>query len=552
MIIKSFILLTIISIYYPKNELLASWTDDQVKQELQTHKTEIEQVRTEINVQGDRYSFPLSLAMAKWASKKARNTTSATEQKKYASLAREILNEARGFGWQNRAPTSKEGACMASTSVDIALATNDNIDTLWDGMPRTAGKANTLHYDYLKRAAIAARFIGSKSEYLTESGLITWARLPGVRNSLVDPLEMERPETIRAFLTPTRTLETVVKTGPDWRSNPSPNGWELPEDTKETLRIADMVIQTKNPAWPTRDNSPATLASVRNTYAELLRLGTNVSEDLQSSGNTSEASRRGYATLRITRLIPLFSLLDPQNYNLTLPPQDGFNRDRLNVANITIESAIFQWSQKASIPAFRNDLKNTSSLLDKMDPIIKRGGFGGQGVHQLDNFQIKHTREMLELGRKYFSGHYIPRKTKAELTKDIDQRLTTLGTNLTAHYDGNALNKSQIMDHLGYILNGYPTGFTGTIESESSNDKITEAEWVEILSMIFDFSQKLDTFCLNTGIDQTPFNLESNFYSQLFENQHTRGGCIPGRKDRILYRLANLLRQWMNFGYRLA
>ena len=55
MIIKSFILLTIISIYYPKNELLASWTDDQVKQELQTHKTEIEQVRTEINVQGDTF-----------------------------------------------------------------------------------------------------------------------------------------------------------------------------------------------------------------------------------------------------------------------------------------------------------------------------------------------------------------------------------------------------------------------------------------------------------------------------------------------------------------
>jgi hypothetical protein len=70
--------------------------------------------------------------------------------------------------------------------------------------------------------------------------------------------------------------------------------------------------------------------------------------------------------------------------------------------------------------------------------------------------------------------------------------------------------------------------------------------------MIFDFSQKLDTFCLNTGIDMTPYNLESNFYGQLYENQFTGGGCVPGRKNRIVYRLANLLRQWMTFGSRLA
>ncbi len=159
---------------------------------------------------------------------------------------------------------------------------------------------------------------------------------------------------------------------------------------------------------------------------------------------------------------------------------------------------------------------------------------------------------MLEIGRKYFAGHYVASRTKTELIAAINTRLTSLENGLTAHYDGRVLTKIEIMTHLGYVLNGYPTGFTTALASQSGGDKVTEAEWVEILSMIFDFSQKLDTFCLNTGIDMTPYNLESNFYGQLYENQFTGGGCVPGRKNRIVYRLANLLRQWMTFGSRLA
>jgi hypothetical protein len=37
--------------------------------------------------------------------------------------------------------------------------------------------------------------------------------------------------------------------------------------------------------------------------------------------------------------------------------------------------------------------------------------------------------------------------------------------------------------------------------------------------MIFDVSQSIDSFRLNVGVDTTPFNLESTFYQQLYENQ---------------------------------
>ena len=56
------------------------------------------------------------------------------------------------------------------------------------------------------------------------------------------------------------------------------------------------------------------------------------------------------------------------------------------------------------------------------------------------------------------------------------------------------------------------TTIKGALESEKYLDGVTEAEWLEIISMIFDVSQSIDSFRLNVGIDTTPFNLESTFY----------------------------------------
>lgn len=524
---------------------LCAWSDLEVKNELDRNQTEI-QVFQQIGIK----KLPLSLAMAKWASQKARKTADIAEQKKYASLAREILNEARYFGWDNRAPTSLEGQCMASTSVDVALASDDSASKLWDGTPKS--EKHKDHYNYLSRIANAARYVASKIDKLTQAGSITWARLTGVRNSLVDALEIEKPENIKQFLTPNPNLVTLGTThGINWHQASVPDTWEITADGKELLEIADTVIRSKNHKWPIRDFAPATLKDVRQAYAELNRLGVSVKTDLESPCDFSAAASLGYSPLKITKLISLFLLLDPKNYQPQIN-QDGFGNADFTLANMRIESSMYEWTQKASKADFSNDLATTTALLDQMDPIIKKGGLGSQGVHALDAFQKANTKNMLEMGRKYFGGHYTKRTTKAELIDAINKRLTALGANLTAHYDGSNLSSLEIMTHLGYVLNGYPTEFKGTLESESTADKITEAEWIEILSMIFDFSQKLDAFCLNTGIDSTPFNLESTFYSQIFENQFTGGGCVPGRKNRILYRLANLLRQWMTFGYRLA
>ena len=527
--------------------LSAAWTDGQVRAELANpgSRAGIDRVRAENG--GAR--FPLSLAMAKWASQKARLPTStAADQRHYAAVAREILNEARGFCWQNRSPRSQESACMASTSIDVALATNDTIDTLWDGLPRVAKKARASHYKVLKDAAIAARNIGSKAPQLRDEGIINWVRMPGVRNFLIEPLEAVKPENIRRFFTPSAALVTIAIAGTDWRITGAPDTWEITEDARERLLIADGVIRRQNAGWAVRAGGAATLAHVRNAYNELKRLGAAVAADLLAPseiplGSAAPLAGYGVDLSRLTKLIPLFSLLDPKNFLA----DEGFD-----IGNIRIESATAQWLTKSSSPDFRDDFASTSALLDLMEPIIKAGGFGGQGVHALDRFQIANTKKILAMARKYFGGHYTARGTKAALIAAIDARLTTLGASLTAYYDGGNLAKVQIMTHLRYVLGGYPGVFRGPIESESGRDGVTEAEWVEILSMIFDFSQKLDTFRLNTGIDMTPYNLESTFYSQLWENQYTGGGCVPGRKNRILYRLANLLRQWMGFGYQLA
>jgi len=540
------------------SSLFSAWTDEEVQSELAASRSEIETVRTEMGVlppdrAGIILPFPLSFAMAEWASRKARSTVIEADQAKYGSLARKILNDETDIEWSDRALTSKEAACIASMSISIALASSDDENVLWNKRAGAKGRAKPSHYDYMKKSAAAGRYIGAKISSLTQEGAVTWARMPGIRNFLIDPLETVRPENIIEFFTPNEALVNIAgEAVTDWKTAGHPDAWVITEDAKERLIIADGIIQNHHSSWQPVRNGLPTLADIRNAYNELRRLDDAVSGDLQFPCDPmSAAVERGFSPLKITKLIPLFILLNPKNFRDSLP-QDGFTDTGFFIGSLMVESATFQWNDKALLPEFSSDFAATLVLLDQMEPIIKTGGFGGQGVHRLDAFQIANTKKMLEIGRKYFAGHYVASRTKTELIAAINTRLTSLENGLTAHYDGRVLTKIEIMTHLGYVLNGYPTGFTTALASQSVGDKVTEAEWVEILSMIFDFSQKLDTFCLNTGIDMTPYNLESNFYGQLYENQFTGGGCVPGRKNRIVYRLANLLRQWMTFGSRLA
>ena len=585
--------------------LFASWTDDQVRDELATNKVAIEAMRCEIG--GAQFSLPI--AVAKWASTKARSTADLEIQQKYALLAREILNEAKGFNWQNFKLASKEWACIASISIDIALATADSEESLWNGLPHSTGIPGFSYYNHLKNTTKAGRYIGAKIAQSSLTGLIAWARMPGIRSFLVEAIETTKPENIASFFVPNSSLVRVTSDEimSNWKADEEklPDTWNVTEDAKERLLIADGIIRAQNPAWPIR-SSTISLTDIRNAYNELNRLGTAVSVDLLSLSDSDkimqqlliadgtiraqnpawpirssvlislvdirnvynelnrlrpfasadllslsdtmlDAVARGYSPAKITKLIPLFLLLNPMNF-ITPFPQDGFDAARFMIGNIPIESPTAHWSIKASLPEFNKDFSMITQLFDQMDSLIKEGGFGYQGVHKLDTFRAAHTKEIQELGGKYFAEHYAARRTKEELVTSIDTRLSVLGDELTAHYDGRILTKEEILMHLRYVLNGYPAGFTAPLASTPQE----ETEWLEILSMIFDFSQKLDTFRLNTGIDATPYNLESNFYSQLYENQFTGGGCVPGRKNRILYRLANLLRQWMMFGYQLA
>lgn len=540
------------------HSLFSAWTDEEIHAELAAARAEIEIVRAEIGVlppdkTGKILAFPLSLSMAEWASRKAVSTSIESDQLKYSALARKILNDETDIEWSDRALTSKEAACMASISISIALASSDDENVLWNKGPDAKGRAKPPHYDYLKKSALTGRYIAAKTSSLTQEGVVTWARMPGIRNFLIAPLENVKPENIIEFFTPNEVLVNIAgEAVTDWKTAGHPDTWVITEDAKERLIIVDGIIHAHDSSWQPDRNRLPTLADVRGAYNELRRLGDAVSGDLQfPCDSMSDSVERGYSPLKITKIIPLFSLLNPKNFR-DLLPQEGFSDTGFFIGNTLVESPISQWRYKALLPGFLDDFAVTSAVLDQMDPIIKSGGFGGQGVHRLDSFQIANTKKLLELGRKYFAGHYAESRTKADLFAAIDARLTALGTELTAHYDGRILTKAEIMTHLGYVMNGYPTGFTTPLASHSGSDKVTEADWIEILSMIFDFSQNLDTFCLNAGIDMTPYNLESNFYSQLWENQFTGGGCVPGRKNRVVYRFANLLRQWMTFGYRLA
>ena len=164
--------------------VFADARDEEVKAELTRNRVEINLVQQKMQANYTQGHFPLSLAMARWASKKSRGAgVSTADQKKYAAIARDILNEAKGFGWQNRAPTSKESACMQSTSIDIALATNDTIDSLWNGsrsgvryIQRTLRGGSAVlegsYHDFLKRVATVGRYIASKTPQLTPSGIM--------------------------------------------------------------------------------------------------------------------------------------------------------------------------------------------------------------------------------------------------------------------------------------------------------------------------------------------------------------------------------------------
>lgn len=521
------------------SSIFSMWTDDAVQKELITNKPAILKVREEL---GEK--IPLSLAMAKWASQKART---GEETLKYTRLAREILNEARGFGWAKRAPTSQESACMALTSIDIALVSNDDIDSLCDGSGKLGYHSDLPHFKYLKQVAIAARFVASKTPYLTESGIVTWARAPGVRNFLVDATEAMRPENLSNFFTPSVDRVSITKSTINWQEiSKDPSNWKLTQDTTERLLIADGIIRKHNKKWIGADAT--TLAEVRDTYTELRRL--KISADLlESSDEQSKAVERGYSSSKIVKLTPVFLLLDPLNFREKLE-LDGFGDDGFLVGNIKIESATSKWSSYLN-KDFSQDFSRISKLLSTMEGIMISPNVD---VHKLDKFQKDNTKEIFSLGQKYFKDMYKTRLTKEGLIADINERLTSLGKSISVHYDASVLEQAEIIKHLGYVLKGYPYPSLrrGALESEIHLDGVTEAEWLEIISIIFDVSQSIDSFRLNVGIDTTPFNLESTFYQQLYENQFTGGGCVPGRKNRILYRLSNILRQWVTFGYRLA
>ena len=241
---------------------------------------------------------------------------------------------------------------------------------------------------------MAGRYIGARVPFLTQEGAVTWARMPGIRNFLIDPLETVKPENIIEFFTPNAVLENLAgEAVTDWKTLGGPDTWVITEDAKERLLIVDGLIHAHNSSWqPVRHGLP-TLADIRNAYNELRRLGDVVSGDLQFPCDPMSAGvERGFSPLKITKLIPLFILLNPKNFRDSLP-QDGFSDTGFFIGNLMVESATFHWNDKALLPEFSNDFAATLVLLDQMEPIIKTGGFGGQGVHRLDVFQIANTKK---------------------------------------------------------------------------------------------------------------------------------------------------------------
>ncbi len=523
-----------------------NWDNVRVQHELTTNRDKIEQFR-----EGKDIALPL--AMAGWASDKAKLADAENDKKKYATLARTILNEATGFGWAPRGATASEIACMAQTSVSLALTTTDKVEALWDG--KEAGRKT--YYDFLQRMARSARVIGPKANYLTDLGVVTWARLPGVRADFIELFENMKSNSPSRFFTPSTKLVKITsgEEGEKWWSlDKNPNNWPLIGDASERLQIADQIIKQYDGKW---GDSGKTLANLRFAYDKLRDIGDSVFKDLMSAHDPNSVEvKRGYSPLKITLLTPIFSLLNPNNF-IKNCPQPGFDDNNgFLIGNVKVELA--PWKSITSHLDYSTEFTQISTVLDQMDVIIKKSGFGGQGVHSLDQFQKDYTKRFLALGRKYFKGHYTV-QDGASLMMVVSKRINALGANFNVYFDdpkGYKLTKKlthdDILTHLGYVLNGYPTGFTTALASNLSGDGVSEAEWLEILSMIFDISQKLDTYRINAGIETAPYSLESTFYQQLYENQFTGGGCVPGRKNRIIYRLANLLRQWLDFGHQLA
>ena len=127
------------------------------------------------------------------------------------------------------------------------------------------------------------------------------------------------------------------------------------------------------------------------------------------------------------------------------------------------------------------------------------------------------------------------------------------------------LTKDVIMQNINWVLNGYPAesdcGFAGALGSQESDDTITEAEWLEMLSMFYDGSVSVDSARFMMGRFSDRHHEEILFYSHFYENlyasgpvpssRYGAGGCVPGRKNRILNGLVRILNKWITLGLRL-
>ncbi len=556
--------------------VFADARDEEVKAELARNRTEINFVQQKMQENYTQGNFPLSLAMAKWASQKSRDAqVSTADKRKYALIARDILNEAKGFGWQNRAPTSKESACMQSTSIDIALATDDKVDNLWDGSrsgvrytTRSIKAGRTVlegsYHDLLKDAAITGRYIASKASQLTPLGIMQFARMPGVNVRLVEAVEMEEPSNVPGFLTPNVDLVKIVESGDSdiWKTDGLPHTWVLTPDAGELLHTADDIIRKYRVDWHNDLNYKSIrLVDVYESYGLI--------KNISPEDRARVSSENPGFDIEASKVMPVFLLLLLQNFE-NIPPE--FSR----IMNVGSELVVFghdaspitAWqSNVLANPEFSEDSVMVTKCSDDFAHDLVTRGYGSQNVHNLDAMRKKNVRHILELGRKYLR---YTNRSKEQLTEAIQQRLDSLGSEFTVEYRShNAqetnLTKDVIMQNINWVLNGYPAesgcGFAGALGSHVSDDNITEAEWLEMLSMFFEGSILVDGARFMTGHYNERHHEEILFYSQFYENlyagglvptsRYGAGGCVPGRKNRILNGLVRILDRWITLGLRL-
>ncbi|MEI7494499.1 MAG: hypothetical protein WCJ92_07900 [Alphaproteobacteria bacterium] len=283
----------------------------------------------------------------------------AESRENYIKIAREILNDPRNHSWKN---SKQYRPLIASICINIALATNDAVEHLWNSSKKT-GLNQKEYFEFLMNVSKTGRYIGSKTSQLTKKGLKAWVSITGIerylRNLLIDT-ELE------IFFAPSHRLVNITNSEVvDWGIEESRYAWEMPETVKQSLITINSLAYFCDESWPIDLDSSKTLADVIATYNGLKCLRADFSKDLltPSAEPYVEQTNKCLSCFNvfskrsprinpprltlIDQLIPVFSLLDPENFKIPINNL-GFDSGGFFIGAIRIKEGVAQITEISS------------------------------------------------------------------------------------------------------------------------------------------------------------------------------------------------------------